>query len=124
MPEWLVDLAPWIAVACAIAALAGIAVMARRAWRQWRRLRVVQDAAGALIDVHAARVDEAIARVGRHSGTLADRGEGFADLLAQLKADVEQLRWLLARIPEERERLTTAVGDLLLPTDRSDRDGR
>lgn len=118
MGEAVLDHAAWIALGCAVLAVGIVAHTARLAWRQWRRVTVVQRAASALVAVHAERVDEAIVLAGRHAGRLADRGEGFADLLAQLKADVEQLRWLLARIPDERDQLRHAIGDVLLPTER------
>ncbi|MCB0877598.1 MAG: hypothetical protein KDC46_01265 [Thermoleophilia bacterium] len=123
MPDALLDAAGWIALGCGIGALLVLAYMGWRTRQDWRRVRLTQQAAVALVDVHADRVlasiDEANERVGR----VADDGEQLAESLAQLRGDVSRLKWLLEQVPQERARLKRAIGDLLLPTDDTRRKG-
>jgi hypothetical protein len=106
----------WVALGAAVVATAVIAYAGWRTWRTWKAFRVTQEAASALIDVHYTRLDEAIATAGEHAGQFADRGEELADALAELRADAMHLRWMLARIPEERERLERELLEIILPT--------
>jgi hypothetical protein len=116
VPDSLVAAAVWIALGCALGALAVAAWAGWRAWQDWRRLRIVREAATALVDVHVARLEESVAVAGDRLGHVADHGEQLAESIAELRADVTHLRWLLDRIPAERARLRSAIGDLLLPT--------
>lgn len=117
MPEPILDHAGWIALGSAVAAALVASVLAWRAWQQWRRVRVVQRAASALVGMHLDRLDDAIEIAGRRAGTMADGGEELAESLAELRADALHLKWLVSRVPDERDRLRRAIGDLVLPTD-------
>lgn len=116
MPEVLVAAAPWIALFAAVAASAVVAAMALRAWRDWRRTNVTRQAATALIDVHMADLDRTLQQLDEHVGSFADGGERLAESLSELKADAAHLRWMVGRIPDERERLARELYELVLPT--------
>jgi hypothetical protein len=123
MHDVLISGAPWITGACAVLATVVVGVTGWRALQQWRRVRVVQQAASALVGVHLDRLDEAILLAGDRTGTIADGGERLARSLAQLRADAGHLQWLLGRVPHERDRLRGAIGDMLLPADDRSREG-
>lgn len=120
MPELLVDAAPWIALCAGSLALVIVGWNAYLAWHLWRRARVTQQAATALLDVHAQRIDSSLQVMDQHAGAFADDGERLSAALTELRADVGQLRWMLGRIPQERARFMREVSDLLLPTDSDD----
>jgi hypothetical protein len=121
MPDALEDHAVLAVLICAVAALLIAAIMGWRAWTQWQRLSLVRRAATSLIDVHSARLDEAVALASEHAGTIADDGEQLAESLAQLRSDVDHARWLLDRIPSERDRFMHELGELLLPARERER---
>jgi hypothetical protein len=121
MPELLQEHALLIALLCAAAAITVTAAMGWLTWKRWQRLSLVRRAAQSLIDVHAARLDEAVALASEQVGTLADDGEQLAVSLEQLRADVDHARWLLDRIPTERDRFMHELGELLLPTAQRER---
>ena len=114
--------APWVAVGCALAAVVIVAWFAWRTWQAWRRVRLTQQAAVALLDVHRDRLDDAIARVNERVGVIAEGGEEFAASLAELRAGAEHLQWVLRQVPESRDELRRELLDLVLPT-RERRDG-
>lgn len=122
MRDVMLDGAAYLALACALVALATAAIMGWRTWRRWQRLALVRDAATSLIDVHLGRLDEAAVLASEHTGRLADHGEQLATSIHELQSDVEHARWLLKRIPSERDRLRYELGELLLPTNDRDHD--
>ena len=113
----LTELAPWIALAAGVVSTIASGVFAWRAWRVYTSVEQTRQAAVALVDVHRDRLEDAIVRAGDHAGALADGGEDLAEAIAGLRGDVDHLRWLLTRIPEERARLKRELLDLVLPTD-------
>jgi hypothetical protein len=121
MPDALITAAPWIALATGVLAIALLVVAGLRTWRTWRRARVTQEAAAALMDVHMSTLDESIRQLDGHAGAFADDGERLAEALAELRADVAHLRWMLGRIPAERERLVRELYELVLPTGGGER---
>lgn len=108
--------APFVALGCGVFAIVVAALFGWQAWQRWQRVSATQDAAVALIDVHQGRLDAAIDLANERVGANADGGEALAELLAELRADAAHLRWMLGRVPEERERLTRELLDLVLPT--------
>lgn len=108
--------APWIALLAGLAAVAVATVTGVRAWRAWRRTRITRAAAVALLDVHRARLEACLDELGRRTGDVAVGGEELAECIARLRGEIRHLQWLLARIPQERERLSRELFDLLLPT--------
>lgn len=115
------EIAPWLALVTGVFAITAAASGGWRAWRSWRRTRVTQEAAIALMDVHQARLEATLSQLDELVGTCADGGDRLADSLAELRADAQHLRWVLARIPAERERLGRELLDLVLPTAARDR---
>lgn len=111
------DIAPWLALAVGTIALAVAGIGGWRIWRTYRRVRQTRTAAVALIDVHRARLDAAIDLAGRGAGGLADGGEQLASSIADLRSDVDHLRWMLTRVPDARARLRREILDTVLPTD-------
>lgn len=116
MPDVLVTAAPWVAVATLLVVINLLAVTSMRTWHTWRRARVTQQAATALIDVHMSKLDESLQQLDTHVGAFADDGEQLAEALAELRADVAHLRWMLGRIPAERGKLVRELYELVLPT--------
>lgn len=112
----LTDASPVIASGTGVAALAIVAARALPTWRTWRRVAQTRAAAAALLEVHQARIEEAIDEAGRRTGALADRGEALAGTLATLRQDAAHLRWLLGRVPAERASLARQLLELVLPT--------
>ncbi len=110
------DTAWWIAIGSATVTTLVVATTSWMAWRAWRRTSRTQAAAGALLDAHRARIDEALAVTATRTGALAEDSEQLAVSLGQLKADAEHLKWMLGRIPEGRDRLRQEFLDLVLPT--------
>lgn len=119
MLNLILDNAAWITITCAALMTLTVIAFSVRAWHQWRRLKIVREAASALVAVHSERVDEAILIASRKSGAITDRSEGLADLLVELKRDIDHLRWLLDRVPSDRAALERAIADILLPTARN-----
>lgn len=119
----LAQVAPFVALACGALAIAVIGITAWLAWHRWRRVRATHEAAVALLDVHGERLESAIVLANERIGVNADSGDALAQSLAELRADARHLRWMLGRVPEERERLQRELIELLLPTSASDRDG-
>ncbi|MCW2924102.1 MAG: hypothetical protein JWM98_1506 [Thermoleophilia bacterium] len=113
----LTEVAPWIAAAVGLVAAAAVGWWAWQAWCDYRRVQRTREAALALLDVHRDRLDAAMALAGERSGTIADDGEALAASIAELRGDVDGLRWLLERVPEARATLRREVLDTLLPTD-------
>lgn len=122
MPDWLVEHADLVALGAAIIGFVAVAVPARRSWASWRRARVTQQAATALLDVHLGRLDETLRCLDERTGTLADDGEQLAESLAELRAGAAHLRWMVAEIPEQRDRLARELYELVLPTGTRDDD--
>lgn len=122
MPDSVAQLAPWVALACAVGAGAAAAWTGWAAWRRWRELQVVRRAARALVDVHAERLEASVQQASEATGQLAEGGDQLAEALAQLRGDVEHLRWLAARVGDERERLLRELADIVLPSGRPGRD--
>jgi hypothetical protein len=108
--------APWIALAALVLAIALVAATGWQVWQRWKRVRLTQEAAVALVDVHRDRLDAAIALANERTGVVADGGEELAASLAEMRADAAHLRWMLGRVPEERDRLRRELADLVLPT--------
>ena len=118
----LAQVAPFVALACGALAIAVIAITGWQAWRRWQRVSLTQQAAVALVDVHRERLEAAIDLANERIGVNADGGEALAESLAELRADAAHLRWMLGRVPEERERLQRELLDLVLPTSTGARD--
>lgn len=118
----LAQVAPFVALACGVLAIVIIAITGRKAWLRWKRVSATQAAAVALIDVHGERLEAAIELANERIGVNADGTEALAESLAELRADAAHLRWMLARVPEERERLQRELLDLVLPTAAGARD--
>lgn len=108
-----------LALGVGVAALLVVAIPARGAWRSWRRARITQQAASALLDAHASRLDETLRAFDERTGALADDGEQLADALAELRADASHLRWVLGSVGEQRDRLGRELYELVLPTVRA-----
>lgn len=119
MHDALVEYAAVLAVGVGIAALLVVAIPARGAWRSWRRARITQQAASALLDAHATRLDDTLRAFDERTGALADDGEQLAEALAELRADASRLRWMLGSVGEERDRLGRELYELVLPTVRA-----
>ncbi len=117
----LEQLAPWAVVVSAALALAVSSATGWRTWRHWTRVSRTRQAAVALVDVHSDRLDAAIELANERVGTIADDGEQLAEALAELRADVDHLRWMAGRLPEARDDLQRELLDLVLPTQRGER---
>ncbi len=123
----LAQVAPVVALACGAFAIVVIATAGWHAWRRWRRVRLTQQAAVALLDVHQERLEAAIDLANERIGVNADGGDALAESLAELRADARHLRWMLGKVPDASERLQRELFDLILPTppaDRADRNDR
>ncbi len=114
--------APYVALGCGVFALVVVGLLGWLAWRRWTRVSQTQGAAVALIDVHRARLEDAIDLANERVGVNADGGEALAQSLAELRADAAHLGWMLRRVPDERERLQRELLDLVLPTPAGGRD--
>lgn len=118
----MVQAAPFVALACGVIAIVVIAISGWQAWQRWRRVRLTQQAAVALLDVHQERLESAIDLANERIGVNADGGDELAESLAELRADARHLRWMLAQVPDASERLQRELFDLLLPTSASGSD--
>lgn len=118
----LAQVAPFVALACGVLAIVVVALAAWHAWQRWQRVSATQEAAVALLDVHRERLEAAIDLANERVGVNADGGESLAESLAELRADVKHLGWMLGRMPAERERLQRELLHLVLPTTSGARD--
>ncbi len=112
----LASAAPWIVLATGIFAIVVVGLTGWQAWRRWKRVSATQEAAVALLDVHRERLEAAIDQANERVGVIADGGEELAESLSELRADALHLRWMLGRVPAERERLRRELVELVLPT--------
>ena len=99
-------------------ALLVLIAVAATTWRQWTRTRDTRAAAHALVDTHRARLDVTMDQLAEQAGRVAADSVELQESIAQLRADVDHLTWLAAKVPDAREDLRTALLDLVLPTSR------
>lgn len=115
--------APWLMLSVLVGVAALLGTTGWNTWLAWRRLRMARTAAGALLDVHAERLESSVAAAGERSETVASDGATLARSLDGLRRDVAHARWMFEQVPEQRQRLQDELVALILPTDEAPGDG-
>jgi hypothetical protein len=111
-----VESARLVAAAAAVLAMIGVSWVAVSTYQKYRSFQRIFDAAALLLGVHMDAVAE-------KSEVMATRMEGTGEAAAEMTrhtrrfaADLRELRYLVRLVSEEKERLKSAVIDLVLPT--------
>ena len=98
---------PVCVVACiAVATWAGL-----RGWATYRKARVAEALLQVHVDAASARADIAA----RRTVKLGDRSESLQSSVGEMQTSIKELQYLVALVPQERERMQRRLLDLVLP---------
>ncbi|MEO6867303.1 MAG: hypothetical protein ABI200_04710 [Gaiellales bacterium] len=110
--SWLL---PTMTVVATLAVILAI-VIGWRSWTALQRVRLTRNVALQLIDTHAERLQESFDLTSTYTASIADGGEELAEHVAELRADVDHLRWMVSQVPDGKQRLQRELLDTVLPT--------